>query len=72
VKEYPACLAGKYTGNIMLCYGEGSIKKNGIYEEVKGRLESAGRTVYEFFDIMPNPAYSKVLEGAEFAGKNEI
>lgn len=72
VKEYLACLAGKYTGNIMLCYGEGSIKKNGIYEEVKGMLESAGRTIYEFFDIMPNPTYSKVLEGAEFARKNEI
>lgn len=72
VKEYLACLAGKYTGNIMLCYGKGSIKKNGIYEEVKEMLESVGRTVYEFFDIMPNPTYSKVLEGAEFARKNEI
>ena len=28
VKEYLACLVGKYDGNIMLCYGEGSVKKN--------------------------------------------
>lgn len=72
VKEYLACLAGKYTGNIMLCYGEGSIKKNGIYEEVKEMLTAVGRSIYEFFDIMPNPTYSKVLEGAQFARKNEI
>ena len=72
VKEYLACLAGKYTGNIMLCYGEGSIKKNGIYEEVKEILAAVGRSVYEFFDIMSNPTYRKVLEGAAFARKNEI
>ena len=72
VKEYLACLAGKYDGNIMLCYGEGSIKKNGIYEEVMKLLASTGKDIYEFSGIMPNPVYSKVLEGAEFARKNEI
>lgn len=72
VKEYLACLAGKYDGNIMLCYGDGSIKKNGIYGEVIKMLASTGKDVYEFFNIMPNPLYSKVLEGAEFARRNKI
>ena len=72
VKEYLACLAGKYDGNIMLCYGGGSIKKNGIYDEVIKMLASTGKDVYEFFDIMPNPTYSKVLEGAEFAREKGI
>lgn len=72
VKEYLACLAKKYEGNIMLCYGEGSIKKNGIYDEVVGILASTGKTVFEFSGIMPNPTYNKVLEGAGLARKNKI
>ena len=72
VKEYLACLAKKYEGNIMFCYGEGSIKKNGIYDEVAGILASTGKDVFEFSGIMPNPTYSKVLEGAEFARENQI
>lgn len=72
VKEYLACLIGKYERNIMLCYGEGSIKKNGIYEEVMEILASTGKEVYEFSGIMPNPTYRKVLEGAEVARENQI
>ena len=72
VKEYLACLTKKYEGNIMLCYGEGSVKKNGIYNEVAGILASTGKTVFEFSGIMPNPTYRKVLEGAEFARKHQI
>ena len=72
VKEYLACLIKKYEGNIMLCYGEGSIKKNGIYDEVAGILASTGKAVFEFSGIMPNPTYNKVLEGAGFAREHQI
>lgn len=72
VKEYLACLTAKYGDRVMLCYGGGSIKKNGIYEEVTEKLESAGKTVFEFPGIMANPTYGKVLEGAKFAKENEI
>lgn len=34
VKEYLACLSGRYGQTVMLCYGGGSVKKNGIYDEV--------------------------------------
>ena len=51
----------------MLAYGGGSIKKNGIYGEVVGILEKAGKTVVEFPGIMANPTYQKVLEGAALA-----
>ena len=30
VKEYLACLSGRYGQTVMLCYGGGSVKKNGI------------------------------------------
>lgn len=72
VKEYLACLAAKYGDRAMLCYGGGSIKKNGIYGEVIEKLKSAGKTVFEFPGIMANPTYGKVLEGAKFAKENEI
>ena len=72
VKEYLVCLTEKYGERVMLCYGGGSIKKNGIYEEVTEKLKSAGKKVFEFPGIMANPTYRKVLEGAEFAKENEI
>ncbi|MCM1181032.1 MAG: iron-containing alcohol dehydrogenase [Clostridium sp.] len=72
VKEYLACLTKKYGENVMLCYGGGSIKKNGIYDEVTEILKDAGKTVFEFSGIMPNPTYNKVLEGAELAREHGI
>lgn len=72
VKEYLACLSSHYGKNVMLCYGGGSIKKNGIYDEVVESLAKAGKNVVEFSGIMPNPTYAKVLEGARAARENEI
>lgn len=72
VKEYLSCLARKYGEMVMLCYGGGSIKENGIYDEVTGTLESAGKKVVEFSGIMPNPTYEKVLEGAKLARENHV
>jgi alcohol dehydrogenase YqhD (iron-dependent ADH family) len=56
----------------MLAYGGGSIKKNGIYEELIDILKDAGKTVTEFSGIMPNPTYTKVQEGAALAKKEKI
>lgn len=67
VKEYLSCLVEKYGKRILLAYGGGSIKKNGIYQEVMDILEKAGAEVAEFSGIMANPTYQKVLEGAELA-----
>ena len=52
VKEYLCCLTKAYGDTVMLCYGGGSIKKNGIYDEVTNILEAAGKTVVEFSGIM--------------------
>ena len=46
VKEYLVCQTEKYGERVMLCYGGGSIKKNGIYEEVTEKLKSAGKKVF--------------------------
>lgn len=72
VKEYLSCLTKSYGDTVMLCYGGGSIKKNGIYDEVTKILEAARKTVVEFSGIMPNPTYAKVLEGAKLAKENDV
>lgn len=72
VREYLCCLLKKEGDTVLLAYGGGSIKKNGIYDEVTAILQEAGKTVVEFSGIMPNPTYAKVQEGAKLARKNHI
>ena len=72
VKEYLTCLTSHYGENVMLAYGGGSIKKNGIYEEVMESLKKAGKNVIEFSGIMANPTYAKVMEGARLARENKV
>lgn len=72
VKEYLRCLVSHYGENILFCYGGGSIRRNGIYDEVMECLRKAGKKVTEFSGIMPNPTYKKVLEGARLARENQI
>ncbi|MGI5887809.1 MAG: iron-containing alcohol dehydrogenase [Oscillospiraceae bacterium] len=58
--------------HVMLAYGGGSIKRNGIYDKVRGLLEESGKEIFEFSGIMANPTYAKVQEGAELARENQI
>lgn len=74
VKEYLSCLVKKtaQTDTVMLAYGGGSIKKNGVYEEVMAAMQRAGKTVVEFPGIMSNPTYQKVQEGAKLAREKDV
>lgn len=72
VKEYLGCLLKNYGGTVMLAYGGGSIKRNGVYDEVVEILNAAGKRIVEFSGIMPNPTYSKVQEGAALARENHV
>lgn len=58
--------------NVLLAYGNGSIKNSGLYDKVIGWLKEAGKTVTEFPGIMPNPTYAKVQEGAKLVRENTI
>lgn len=71
-KGHLAAAVSAYGENVMLAYGGGSIKKNGIYDEVRKILEDAGKKVFDFNGIMSNPTYAKVQEGAKFAKENNI
>ena len=61
--------AGK---TVMLAYGGGSVKTNGIYDEIAGILVNLGKTVVDFSGIMSNPTYAKVQEGALLAKKEQV
>lgn len=63
---------GKVGGTVMLAYGGGSIRRNGIYDEMKSLLERAGKTIVEFPGIPSNPTYAKVQEGAQLARQNRV
>lgn len=61
-KELP-----RYGKNIMLIYGGGSIKKNGIYDKVVDILKHNGKEIFEDGGVMPNPTAEKLRDGVEKA-----
>jgi len=44
-----------YGKKIQLVYGGGSIKRNGIYDQIISILQEAGKTIIEDGGVMPNP-----------------
>ena len=72
VREYLGSLLEHYGDTVMLAYGGGSIKRNGVYDEVMGILKAEGKQVIEFSGIMPNPTYAKVQEGAKLAREHQV
>ena len=61
----------KYGKNVVLIYGGGSIKKNGIYDDVIKILAAQGKNVAEIAGVMPNPTLAKLYEGIEIAREHQ-
>lgn len=57
---------------VLMTYGGGSIKKNGIYEDVMYALKETGKEVFEMSGVMPNPTIQKVREGVKMVRENDI
>lgn len=57
---------------ILLVAGGGSIKKNGVYEEVTNSLKEKGVEWIELWGVVPNPVLSKVMEGINLAKENNV
>ncbi len=55
---------------VMVTYGGGSIKKNGIYDQVMAALK--GYDVVEFGGIEANPQYSTLMKAVEIGKKEKI
>lgn len=71
-KDALAAELGRIGETVMLAYGGGSVKKNGVYDEVKTMLSEAGKKVVDFPGIMPNPTYAKAQEGAALAREQHV
>src|SRR5574344_421649 len=56
-----------YGKNVLLVYGGGSIKTNGIYEKVIAILSLAQKNVIKLSGVMPNPTNTKLREGVALA-----
>ena len=61
-----------YGNVVMLSYGGGSIRKNGIYDQVVAVLKAAGKTIVEDGGVMPNPTHERLREGAARARENNV
>ena len=57
---------------VMLAYGGGSVKRSGLYDQIVGILEQAGKTVVDFSGITSNPTYDMVLAGAETVKRENV
>ncbi|WP_207942226.1 NADH-dependent butanol dehydrogenase A [Enterococcus sp. DIV2402] len=56
--------------NVLLVYGGGSVKKNGLYEKVMNTLD--GYTVIELAGVEPNPRIETVTKGAQLCREHQI
>ena len=62
----------KFGPKVLLTYGGGSIKKNGVYDEVVQALEMCDKEIIELPGVMSNPTVHKLYEGCELAKENEV
>lgn len=72
VRQYLGQLLESCGKTVLLAYGGGSVKKNGIYDQIMSELKAADKSVVEFAGIMPNPTYAKVQEGAALVRENHV
>ncbi|GGF92935.1 iron-containing alcohol dehydrogenase [Paenibacillus abyssi] len=62
----------KYGNNILLVYGGGSIKKNGLYDKTIDQLKQFGANVFELCGVEPNPRLTTVHRGVELCKSENI
>jgi putative NADH-dependent butanol dehydrogenase A len=72
VKESLRGELANYGKRVLLTYGGGSIKKNGIYQTVMDILQEAGKEVVELSGIMSNPRTTKVREGIALCREHKV
>ncbi|CAH1204777.1 iron-containing alcohol dehydrogenase [Paenibacillus sp. JJ-223] len=62
----------KYGKRVLLVYGGGSIKRNGLYDQVIGLLNDIGAEVTELAGVEPNPRLATVHKGVDLCKTNDI
>ena len=62
----------KFSDKVLITYGGGSIKKNGVYDKVISELKNSGVEIFELSGIEPNPRIDSVREGVKIIKENNI
>ncbi|MFB0634663.1 iron-containing alcohol dehydrogenase [Bacillus rugosus] len=62
----------QYGKNVLLVYGGGSIKRNGLYDQVTGILKEEGAVVHELSGVEPNPRLATVEKGIALCREHDI
>jgi alcohol dehydrogenase YqhD (iron-dependent ADH family) len=62
----------KYGKRVLLVYGGGSIKKNGLYDSIISEIEKEDLELFELSGVEPNPRIQSVRKGVEICKKNDI
>ena len=62
----------KFGKKVLMVYGGGSIKKNGIYDKAAASIKEAGLELFELSGVDPNPKVTSVNAGAEICRKEGI
>ncbi len=60
----------QYGNNVLLVYGKGSIRENGVYQQVISSLTESGLNIVEHPDVSSNPVLSHVRRGIQLVKKN--
>ena len=61
-----------YGDTVLLTYGKNAIKSIGLYDQVIAILKDAGKKVVELSGVMPNPTYTKLMEGVKLVKDNNV
>lgn len=61
-----------FGNKVLLTYGGGSIKRNGVYDDVIAALKACSKEIIELPGVMPNPTVDKLNEGRKIARENNV
>ncbi|WP_283153758.1 iron-containing alcohol dehydrogenase [Guptibacillus hwajinpoensis] len=62
----------QYGKKVLVVYGGGSIKKNGVYDSVMNTLKEIGAEVFELSGVEPNPRLTTVHKGVDICKENNV
>ncbi|MBF0705973.1 iron-containing alcohol dehydrogenase [Guptibacillus hwajinpoensis] len=62
----------QYGKRVLVVYGGGSIKKNGVYDSVMNTLKEIGAEVFELSGVEPNPRLTTVHKGVDICKENNV
>lgn len=64
--------AASFGKNVLLVYGGGSVKRNGLFDQIVGILKEADKTIHELSGVEPNPRLSTVHKGIQICKDENI